>query len=183
MRTPIRVNRIHGQPFKKVSVARDLGDFDQTTINHAWCRIRSILSKITHGGEKMRALAVLGGAVLVVLSVASIAQTNLQTDRFGNTTGTMNGQSVNIQRDQFGNTTGRIGNNSVNTQSDQFGNTTGRIGDRSVNTQTDSFGNTTGRIGNSSVNTQRDSFGNTTGTIGNSTINRHTDQFGNTTGR
>jgi len=80
----------------------------------------------------MRVFAVLGGAFLAALSGASIAQTNLQTDRFGNTTGTLNGQSVNIQRDQFGNTTGRIGDRSVNTQTDNFGNTTGRIGNSSV---------------------------------------------------
>ncbi len=37
----------------------------------------------------------------------SFAGTNLYTDSFGNTTGTVDGQSVNLYTDSFGNTTGR----------------------------------------------------------------------------
>ncbi len=66
------------------------------------------------------------GVVLLGFVAAATAQTNLQTDQFGNTTGTMNGERVNIQRDQFGNTTGTIGDRRINRHTDQFGNTTGR---------------------------------------------------------
>ncbi len=56
----------------------------------------------------------------------SFAGTNLYTDSFGNTTGTVDGQSVNLYTDSFGNTTGSVGGKPINSYTDSFGNTTGR---------------------------------------------------------
>lgn len=70
-----------------------------------------------------------------------------------------------VQTDRFGTTTGRIGNAPVQSLT-RNGMTTGRIGDQSFQIQTDRFGNTTGRIGNEPVISQRDALGNTRGTIG-----------------
>lgn len=70
-----------------------------------------------------------------------------------------------VQTDRFGTTTGRIGNAPVQGLT-RNGMTTGRIGEQSFQMQSDRFGNTTGRIGNQPVIGQTDALGNTRGTIG-----------------
>jgi hypothetical protein len=49
------------------------------------------------------ALVIGGSAILAPLASS---QTNLYTDRFGNTSGTVGDSSVNLYTDRFGNTTG-----------------------------------------------------------------------------
>jgi hypothetical protein len=73
--------------------------------------------------------------------------------------------SAQVQTDRFGTTTGRVGNAPVQSLT-RNGMTTGRIGEQNFQAQTDRYGNTTGRIGNQPVISQRDAMGNTRGTIG-----------------
>ena len=60
-----------------------------------------------------------------LLPAILLAQTNLRTDSFGNTTGTIDGERVNLRTDSFGNTRGSIGDQRINTRTDSFGNTRG----------------------------------------------------------
>lgn len=62
---------------------------------------------------------------LFFISSFSFAGTNLYTDSYGNTTGTIDGQSVNLYRDAYGNTSGSVGGKSINTYTDAYGNTSG----------------------------------------------------------
>ncbi len=133
--------------------------------------------------EDMTKMILMVLLVVLCAGTESFGQTNLHTDSFGNTTGTIDGQRVNLHTDRFGNTTGTVGGQRYNTHTDNFGNTSGSSGDSRINTHRDSFGNRTGTIGNQRLNTHTDEFGNTTGSFGNRRINRHTDSFGNTTGR
>ncbi|TCH96593.1 hypothetical protein EJV46_18565 [Roseococcus sp. SYP-B2431] len=73
--------------------------------------------------------------------------------------------TAQLQTDRFGTTTGRIGGAPVQGLT-RNGMTTGRIGERGFQVQTDRFGNTTGRIGDAPVIGQRDALGNTRGTVG-----------------
>ncbi|WP_424811033.1 hypothetical protein [Roseococcus sp. YIM B11640] len=73
--------------------------------------------------------------------------------------------SAQVQTDRYGNTTGRIGQAPVQMQH-QGGLTTGRIGDTPIQAQTDRFGNTTGRIGNTPFIGQTDASGTTRGIAG-----------------
>jgi len=60
-------------------------------------------------------------AALAATGAHAVAQTHLFTDRFGNTSGTINGQSAHFFTDRFGNTSGRIGSRSIHCFSDRFG--------------------------------------------------------------
>ncbi len=64
---------------------------------------------------------------LLLISAPSFGGgTNLHTDAYGNTTGTIDGERVNIHTDSYGNTTGTIGDYRINRHTDSYGNTTGR---------------------------------------------------------
>ena len=56
--------------------------------------------------------------------------------------------SLSLSTDSFGNTYGSIGGNSYSSSTDSFGNTWGSVGGSSFSTSTDSFGNTYGSFGN-----------------------------------
>lgn len=73
--------------------------------------------------------------------------------------------TAQVQTDRFGTTTGRIGNAPVQSFT-RNGMTSGQIGPRSFYMQTDRSGATTGRIGNEPVIGHTDALGNTRGTIG-----------------
>jgi hypothetical protein len=62
---------------------------------------------------------VIGGSA--ILAPPASSQTNLYTDRFGNTSGTVGDDSVNLYTDRGGYTTGSIGDESVSTYRDRFG--------------------------------------------------------------
>jgi hypothetical protein len=52
---------------------------------------------------------ILTSLVLAISILPLYAQTNLQTDRSGYTTGTQDGKTVNTYTDRYGNTTGWVG--------------------------------------------------------------------------
>lgn len=118
--------------------------------------------------------------VVICFANCAQAQSNLYTDKYGYTTGTIGNRGVNIYSDRYGNTTGTIGNQRIDTYSGRSGNTTGVIGNRRIDTYSDRYGNTTGTIGNNGVNLYTDRSGNTTGTIGGRHVTCHTDPIGNT---
>ena len=135
---------------------------------------------LTAGGT-LRARLILSWLVLAISIVPSYAESSLQTDQSGYTTGTVGSRSVNTYTDRYGNTTGWIGGNYTSTYSDGYGGTTGTIGNKRINTYEDGYGNTTGTIGRDRVNFQADRSGNITGTIGRRRLNCHTDRFRTTT--
>ena len=120
---------------------------------------------------------VLSWLVLAISILPSYAQSSLQTDQSGYTTGTVGSRSVNTYTDRYGNTTGWIGGKYTSTYSDGYGGTTGTIGNKRINTYEDGYGNTTGTIGRDRVNFQADRSGNITGTIGRRRLNCYTDRF------
>ena len=68
---------------------------------------------------------ILTSLVLAISILPVYAQTNLQTDRSGYTTGTQDGKTVNTYTDRYGNTTGWVGGKYQSTYSDGYGGTTG----------------------------------------------------------
>jgi hypothetical protein len=110
-----------------------------------------------HKGITMGTTFILRNIAFVAVVIGLIngevrAQSDLYTDSFGYTRGTIGNDSVNLHDDAFGYTRGTIGNDSVNLHEDAFGYTRGTIGNDSVNLHTDSFGYTRGTIGDRSVN-------------------------------
>ena len=66
--------------------------------------------------------------IFVTTSIAKSDTLSLYSDSFGNTYGSIGGNSVNLYSDSFGNTYGSVGGSSFNSFSDSFGNTYGSFG-------------------------------------------------------
>ncbi len=69
----------------------------------------------------MKKLIIIGIIFASVISVQ--AQSRFSTDSFGNTRGTIDGESYRSHTDSFGNTRGTIGGKFFSCYTDSFGNT------------------------------------------------------------